>query len=168
MKALYVTSIVVHILAVAIWLGGGAFLGIVLAPVLRRPENRAIAAGLFERTAMRFRLVSWVCLALVVVTGVLSLALRGVGMTEVLQGEFWGSPFGVALAHKLALVLFILVLTVVHDSIIGPRALQQWREDPDSPQTTRLRKLSGRIGRVNLVLAIATIVVAVVLARGAI
>jgi len=166
MGGLYVTSIVVHVLAVAVWLGGGVFLGVVLAPVLRRRENREAAAALFERAAMRFRVISWVCLGLTLVTGALSLALRGVGMSDLARGDFWKSSFGLILGHKLALVLISYVLTVVNDLRVAPRALEQWRTNPDAPQTVRLRKASGWMGRVNLLLAVAVVALAVKLARG--
>jgi putative copper export protein len=166
MSGLYTASVVIHLLALAVWLGGAAFLGMVLVPVLRRPENRALAPALFERAVVRFRIVGWVSLALIVLTGAASLLLCGVGLQELADGAFWASDFGEALLVKLCCVFLILVLSAAHDFVIGPRALALWRSDPDSPRTLRLRRASGWIGRGNLLLAIIAIVFAVKLARG--
>jgi len=166
MGSLYTASLVVHLLALAVWLGGAAFLGMVLVPVLRRPENRALAPALFERAAVRFRVIGWVSLALIVSTGALNLGLRGIGMSDLTDAAFWSSVYGRAFMHKLGFVFLILALSVAHDLVIGPRALALWRSDPDGPRTLRLRRASGWIGRATLVLAICAMVYAVKLSRG--
>ncbi|MBX6378285.1 MAG: DUF4149 domain-containing protein, partial [Clostridia bacterium] len=75
-------------------------------------------------------------------------------------------PFGRALVLKLALVVVILALSTVHDFAVGPRATAAARADPASAAAVRLRRLASRLGRLNLLLALAVAALAAALVRG--
>src|SRR3972149_3975245 len=70
----YLLSVPRHLLAAAVWIGGMVFLGLVLIPVIRRPEHRGVAANLIHWTGLRFRMVGWGCLAVLLVTAILFLS----------------------------------------------------------------------------------------------
>ncbi len=167
MRALYLFSVWLHILAASVWIGGMAFLALVLVPVVRRPENRGAAATLFHRTGVRFRTVGWACLGLLVLTGTFQLGVRGYGWGDVASGRLWEGPSGRILALKLLLVAVVLGISAVHDFAIGPRATALWQADPASPQASRLRRQASWIGRLNLLLALSAVALGVMLARGA-
>ena len=74
----YWVNVTVHVFAALLWLGGMFFLGVVGAPVLRNVEDPALRRDLFVALGERFRTVGWVAIAVLLVTGVLNLWLRGI------------------------------------------------------------------------------------------
>jgi len=166
MRALYLFSVWLHILAAAVWIGGMVFLALVLVPVTRRPEYRPIAAGLVQWTGERFRWVGWTCLGLLVLSGGFNLAYQGFGWADLWTGRLWEGGFGRVLAVKLLLVAVILLLSAVHDFLVGPRATVLWQARPDSPEARRLRRRASWFGRLNLALGLAVVALAVLLVRG--
>ncbi|GIX49395.1 MAG: hypothetical protein KatS3mg131_3606 [Candidatus Tectimicrobiota bacterium] len=77
MRLLYLLSVWLHLLAAAVWIGGMAFLTLVLVPIVRQPEHRAQAPLLMHRTGRRFRTVGWTCLLVLFFTGLVNLVYRG-------------------------------------------------------------------------------------------
>ncbi len=166
MRALYLLSVWLHILAAIIWIGGMLFLVLILVPVMRRSEYRGIASALTHWVGVRFRWIGWICLVLLVLSGTFNLAYRGFGWADLWSGRLWQGPFGRALGIKLFLVAIVLLLSVIHDFFIGPRATALGRADPNSPEARRLRRQAGWIGRVNLILALIIVAMGVMLVRG--
>lgn len=165
MHAWYIFSVWLHILAAIAWIGGAIFLAAVIVPCVRRPELREHAALLIQITGRRFKYLGWGCLLILVVTGITNLTFKGLG-PALHTSEFWTGPFGSLLAHKISLVLLILVLSAAHDFYIGPRAAESWRTDPDSARTKRLRKAASWMGRINLLLALVVVALGIMLWRG--
>jgi uncharacterized membrane protein len=163
---LYLLSVWLHIVAAAVWMGGMVFLGLVLIPVIRRPEYRSAAPLLIHLTGVRFRTVGWTCLGLLLLTGVVNVVYRGLGWADLASAAFWRGGFGGTLAIKLVLVATILLLSAVHDFFIGPRATALLRADPSSPETARFRRQASLMGRINLLLALAAVGLGVMLIRG--
>lgn len=165
MHALYLVSVYVHILASMIWLGGALFLALVMVPLLRRME-RPRAAALMRDAGTRFRAVGWVCFALLIVTGVVNLGYRGVTWGSFFSAEFHRSPFGRTTMWKLTLFVLVLVVSVFHDFVLGPRATRIVEADPTGPAALRSRTIASWVGRVNVLLGLAIVLLAVMLVRG--
>jgi len=163
---LYLTSVWLHILAAAAWVGGMVFLVVVVVPVLRRPEYRPAAARMVWLTGVRFRALGWVCLAVLVATGVFNAAWRGVGLEQLRDPAFWGSSFGRALGWKLAVVLAILLVGAVHDFGVGARATRRWEAEAAAASTGRLRRAATWLARLTLLLSLAAVALGVILVRG--
>ena len=134
-------------------------------PLLRQPEFRDKAVQIFRLLARRFRNISWICFCILIVTGIYNLAYR-YGWSVLNDSAFWQTSVGYAFGLKLMTVLAILVLSAVHDFIIGPRATEAMRVNPLSPESQRLRKRAASIGRATLVLALITIALGVIMVRG--
>jgi uncharacterized membrane protein len=166
MHWLYIVSVWLHILAAATWIGGMVFLVLVLLPVTRMAEYRGAASGLMHWTGVRFRFVGWVCLGLLLASGIVNLLYRGVGWAELTSGEFWAGGFGRAFGLKMILVAIILVGSAIHDFYVGPRATAAWQSDPASPRARSMRRRATMFGRVNLLLALAVVILAVIMVRG--
>ena len=166
MRSLYIAAVWLHVLAAIVWIGGMTFLSLILVPALRTPALSATRAAVLHETGVRFRRVGWISLAVLVGTGVLLLALRGVGSADLASGAFWGSAFGSVLAVKLLLVATVVLLSAVHDFRIGPLASRLLRTEPGSARAQRLRAQATLIGRANLLLALAILAAAVMLVRG--
>lgn len=160
----YFLNVSVHLLAALLWLGGMFFLAVVGAPVLRQVEAPDLRARLFQRLGERFRTVGWWAIGVLVATGVGNLHFRGVLDAAVLGSpEFWTSPFGRALAWKLAGVTAMIVVSAVHDFWLGPAAERAGRGDPGAD---RMRRRAAWLARLNAVLGLAVVLAAVRLARG--
>ena len=157
-----------HILAAAVWIGGMAFLALVVLPVVKREEYREHASRLIHLTGTRFRTIGWICLIVLVVTGFVNLAFRGIGWAVLVNAGFWQSPFGSVLGLKLLTVAVIVGLSAWHDFGVGPRATAAWQADPSSAEALRLRRAASWFGRLNLLLALAAVALAVALVRGGI
>jgi len=161
---LYLLNVTVHVLAAVLWLGGMFFLALVGAPVLRKVEPPALRAALFQQLGQRYRTWGWLALGVLLITGVLNLYFRGV-LTSVSIGSphFWTTPFGHALAVKLAAVVGMLVIQAIHDFHWGPASS---RATPGTPEAAALRRRAAWAARVNAVLGLILLVAAVRLARG--
>lgn len=158
---LYQLSVFVHILSAIVWIGGMLFLALVVVPVTRGlpPAERA---ALFGAVGRRFRAVGWVCIGLLLVTGVVNTTYRGVTWENVLTADLWSTPFGRVLALKLGVVAVMLALSVYHDFVIGPRSVRVVMGD----EAQRLRRIASHVGRVEAILALLVVALAVVLVRG--
>ena len=171
---MYQAAVFIHLASAIIWIGGSLFLALVLIPVMRRfapPPGQppTLPSDLLRTIAQRFRWISWVCIALLVATGLYILPTRyGIGFNDFfsLGGHFVGT-----LQVKVGLVAVVIWLSALHDFIIGPyanrliEAMQAGEEVPG--YLPALRKAVIWIARVNVLLTILIVVVAVTMTRGA-
>jgi uncharacterized membrane protein len=158
--AMTVLLVWLHLLAAISWIGGTIFLSVVLVPVLKREPFASQKALLFRTIAMRFRVVVWGAIAVLLLTGPLLLHQRGIPIADPL-----GWPM--VLVVKLGLVANLLLLTLTHDLIIGPR-VGRIVQLPTKSRTRfdhTLVQWSPWVARFSLVLALAVLLAAVVLVR---
>jgi uncharacterized membrane protein len=165
MSGSYYVLVTIHVLAALLWLGGMLFLGAVGAPVLRAIEPPELRQRLFHELGRRFRTVGWIAIAALVVTGVLMLRARGLLHWSGVFGSaaFWRTTLGLALAAKLATVVTMIVVSAIHDFLLGPAA---GRATAGSPGAIALRRRAALLARVNALVGILLVVAAVRLARG--
>ena len=122
MRGTYQLVVTTHVLAAVIWLGGMITFAL-LAPVLRRVGDDGERQRLFHLLGRRFRAVGWACIAVLLLTGIEQLRIRGWWGSAFWTGPgLWASPLGRALAGKLGTVLLMVVVQAVHDFWYGPRA----------------------------------------------
>lgn len=162
--SLYHLNVYLHVLAALFWLGGMFFFAAVGAPVLRSVEPDRLRADLFRRLGSGFRTAGWIAIAVLLLTGVGNLHFRGLLTREVWTGlEFWTTRYGSVLAAKIGLVVAMLVVQGMHDFWLGPSASGL---RPGSERARRFRTGAAWLGRLNAVLGLALLWVAVRLARG--
>ena len=163
MVSAYHLNVTVHILAALVWLGGMLFFAIVAAPVLRRLEPAELRAALFRRLGESFRLIGWIAIAVLLATGIANLGFRG-WLWAALQGEdaFWGSLTGRTLQLKLACVAAMIVLSFIHDFVLGPRSLRT----TVGSKALRMRRQAAWLARINALIGIFLVYVSVRLVRG--
>jgi uncharacterized membrane protein len=128
----------VHVLSAITWVGGMLFIALVLVPTARALDDGRLRTRLMQESGYRFRTIGWTALALLVVTGLLNL---------------WFQPFllrAPRLHWKLGLVVLALILSALHDWVLGPRAGL-----PGADPSVRLR--ASWIARVNVVVALAVV-----------
>jgi copper resistance protein D len=162
MSAYYV-NVTIHMFAALLWLGGMFFLAAVGAPVLRKVEPPELRSALFRQLGEQFRLVGWLCIAVLLVTGTLNLHFRGMlNMATLGSAAFWGTRYGTALAWKLGAVAAMLVVQAIHDFISGPAAS---RLAPGSPEMMRARRNAALLARLSAGFGVVLVIAAVRLAR---
>ena len=165
MNGLYILSVWVHILAAIVWIGGMLLLVLVVVPWLRKGGR--VDAGIFLReTGERFSKVGWVCFGLVLVTGTFNLWFRGVRLSNFTSAEWLQSPFGKTVVVKLSAFVLVLIVSAVHDFVVGPRATRAIEADARSEQAGRERRRASMLGRVNVLLALILVAAGVMLVRG--
>ena len=149
-----------HVLAAVSWIGGTIFLSVVLVPVLRREPFASQRALLFRTIARRFRVVVWGAIAVLLFTGPSLLHQRGISITD-------PSGWPMVLATKLGLVTTALLLTLIHDLILGPRVgqIRQLPVEGRSRFDQALVLWSPWVARVSLALALVILLAAVMLVR---
>ena len=165
MHALWVISVWLHILAAVTWIGGMFFLVLVVVPWLRRGD-RAKAAAFLRDTGLSFRNVGWTCFAILLVTGTFNLWVRGVRLGDLIDPAWLSTPFGSAVAWKLGAFAAVLAVSAWHDFWLGPRATVVGERDPHGPEAEKLRRLASKVGRLNVLLALALVAFAVIIVRG--
>jgi copper resistance protein D len=165
MRALYLASVTLHLLAATFWLGGMFFLGVVGAPILRQVEPPELRQHLFNGLGVRFRVFSWWAIAVLLATGMLNLHYRGWLHWEGVLGSpaFWASGTGHALAWKLGTVATMVGVSAIHDFVLGPRA---GAAAPGDAGALALRARAAWAARLNALVAVALVIAAVRLARG--
>lgn len=165
MHIVYLVSVWLHVICATIWVGGIAFVVLVVVPWLRA-GGRSIAGTFLRETGERFRNVGWLCFGVLAVTGTFNLWARGVRWASFADPEWRSSPFGHAVIAKLTVFAAILGVSLVHDFVVGPQATRAILRDPQSSEAQRLRARASVLGRLNAVFALLIVGVAVVLVRG--
>lgn len=165
MHALYLLSVWVHILAATVWVGGMAFLVLVVVPWLRK-GGRSNAAIFLRETGERFRTVGWICFLVLLITGTFNLWVRGVRLSDFGRAEWLQSPFGKTVVVKLSVFLLVLLVSAIHDFIVGPNATKAIALDANSAQSAIERRRASRLGRINVILALILVAAGVMLVRG--
>lgn len=153
MHALYLLCVWLHLLAMATWTGGMIFLAVVVLPILRRGDP-TVLGQFMGRAAPRLRAVGWVSLAILGLTGWGQMLFRGLPLTNHL------------ILSKLLVFTIIVLLSVVHDFWLGPRASLAMQKDPGAPETLRLRRVALLMGRVTALLALIAVTLGVFIVRG--
>ena len=164
MREIYLLNVTLHVLAAMLWLGGMFSLALVGAPVLRAVDPPALRAELFTRIGRRLRGVGWGAIAVLIATGAGNLAFAGAFREgRILHRALWMSPWGHALAWKLAAVAAMIVISAIHDFWLGPLA---GRLTPGSPKALRVRVRAAWLARINALIGIVVVFAAARLARG--
>lgn len=160
----YYLNVTIHLLAAMFWLGGMFFVAVVGAPALRELESAEQRAALFQRLGERFRTSGWIAIAVLLVTGALNLRFRGFLSWRTLgSADFWATPYGHTLAGKLGAVGVMLVVSAVHDFVLGPRASTY---EAGSPEAIAARRRAAWLARLNALAGVVVVIEAVRLARG--
>ncbi|MBM4139488.1 MAG: DUF4149 domain-containing protein [Nitrospira sp.] len=157
---MYIALVAVHILAAMVWVGGLLFLSLVLAPLIRSQTTAPEFMALFRSAALRFRVVAWAAIGILLITGPMLLSERGIALTA-------PSSWPDLVRLKLALVGVLLVLTVLHDLVLGPR-VSHAVAIPEASRTAwehLIVRTARWLPRISLLLALAVVIAAVVLAR---
>ena len=132
MTRLHSLSLLLHLLALAMWLGGIAFFLIVFGPAVHELKP-VLGLKLLNRGRMTFEALSWTAIGLLFLTGILNLVMR----SEMTAGDL-GRYYLTILSVKLLLFLAMLVHHALQVFKYGPKiaaltndaviAIESWPE----------------------------------------
>ncbi len=152
-----------HLTSAAIWVGGSLFLGLVLAPVLKRTGmSTAERISMMVMVGRRFNWVAVPALGTLIATGIYS------------SGAFFGRPelfvsssYGMWLAAKSALVAALIAMFAVHVWIVRGSVEARIRAGQmEAGELGRLRKKIIILGEVMVIISIAILFFAALLDSG--
>lgn len=148
-----------HLLVAVVWVGGMVFLVLTLVPALKETPFAGQRGPLFRAVAYRFRMLVWISIVVLLLTGPLLLGQRA----EALQPSSWP----LAIQVKLLLVSLLIGLTALHDFWLGPFVGRLMRLSPGARQPAEdlLMRVAPWVARLGLVLALAVLLAAVALVR---
>jgi len=144
--ALALPAAVLHLAAMAVWLGGLVLLGLVVLPTLRAGRST-----LAEARLPRWSVTAYCCVVVLAITGEY-LASRQISPLAAL----WSTRYGVLLLIKTALVAVMLITAYLAQRLLAPPPAETETPTLDPPGLIRAVRRSVRIET-----AIAALVVAV-------
>jgi uncharacterized membrane protein len=104
---LYLICLVLHLLALMLWLGHMFVWSLLIGPALKRVEPAQTAEVLRDASLFRGGL-GWPALAILVPTGLYLLGFRGIQPADLLSAATYEGPQGTVLAVKLAMVAVMI------------------------------------------------------------
>ena len=161
---MYQAIVYIHVVAAITWLGGMLFLAMVMVPLARRDAN--IGFGVLRSAAEKFVKVAWASMMVLAVTGgYLAWTHWGVRPSTFFGGDGHFLQF---LQMKTGLFVIVILLSLAHDFWLGPRMMNRLEAArvSGSPLPTGPARLFVQwAARVNLLLVLAIVALAVVMTR---
>ena len=142
--------VTVHLLAAAVWVGGSTALVFVGVPAIRTLEGEPRGRAMRE-LGLRWRPLGYGALLVAALTGI-ALASREWEHRTAFQVVFW---------VKVALFLCLLVVSYLHNFVLGPRLQAEFRDGREQ----RSRRALVVVGWVSYSLTLAVPLLGVVLER---
>ena len=150
----------IHLTAATFWVGGMLFLSLVAVPLLKKDSDPSSAQRGFINLARRFRMLVWLALSLLIITGTILLP-NHVDLSESLGN--WPP----AVLVKLSLVLLLIVVSLAHDQVIGPK-VRMLKHKPTSELAVvekLLLRFSPIISRLTMLLGLGILLAAILMVR---
>ena len=107
MTVWYSLSLLLHLIAIAVWLGGIVFFLVVSGPAVYELEP-AIAIKTMNQGRVGLELISWTAIALLLLTGIVNLVLRK---------QAAAAPLGESYAIMLGAKLFVFAAMALHHGL---------------------------------------------------
>lgn len=159
MSIFWFAAVSLHVLAAVAWIGGMVFLSSVLAPLVRSGNATVEHVMLFRSAARRFRILVWISIATILVTGPVLLYERNLFTIP--------TSWPPVVRIKIGLVCMLLLLTIAHTLFFGARGnpVHAIEEARSTAWNNLIIKTSRWVPRLALIVGILVLLVAIVLAR---
>ena len=152
-----------HLVSASIWVGGGIFLGVVLAPLLKRMSfSTEERLELMIKTGRRFNKIALPSLVILIVTGIYNSHL-------VLQSPeiLFSSSYGAFLITKIILVVALIVTFAVHIRVFGGDVEKKiTKREITESELKKLNRSGMILGETTVVLSVAILFFAALLDAG--
>lgn len=150
----------IHLIAAMVWIGGMVFLTFIAAPSLKRLASPEVQAVLYRDIGRRFKLVGWVCIFILLLTGPINIYHHVTSHHMIDDGE---DSFHSSFVLKLGLVLIMILLSLIHDFVLGPLLGEKIREGLQPSKFLKL--VVPWMARLNLILGLIVIYLGLTLAQ---
>ena len=152
-----------HLVSASIWVGGGIFLGIVLAPLLKKMSfSTEERLELMIKTGRRFNKIALPSLIILIVTGIYNSHL-------VLQSPeiLFTSSYGAFLITKITLVIALIVTFAVHIRVFsGDMEKKITNREIEDNELKKLNRKGMILGETTVVLSVSILFFAALLDAG--
>jgi uncharacterized membrane protein len=134
-----------HVIGVAVWLGGQIITAACVIPALRAVGDRTLWLDALERFTRQFGRVGIVAMVIIVITGGAMIDPR-LDQVENFGEDLYAARWGYIFVIKMALWAGMIALIGMHQFVFGPRQLELARAtadaDQDSPELRRVRRIT--------------------------
>lgn len=153
----------IHLTSAAIWVGGGLFLGVVLAPILKKTSmSLEERISLMITVGRRFNRIALPSLIILIITGIYSSQNLLSNPNLLLE-----TSYGSYLIIKIILVIAVIITFIVHIRIIRKDVENQiMSHQMPEQQIQKLRKKIIILGEVMSVISVAILFFAALLDAG--
>lgn len=153
----------IHLTSAAIWVGGGLFLGVVLAPILKKTSmSLEERISLMVSVGRRFNRIALPSLIILIITGIYS-------SHSLLSNPnlLFETSYGSFLIIKIFLVIAVIITFIVHIRIIRKDVEDQiMSHEMPEEQIQKLRKKIIILGEVMSVISVTILFFAALLDAG--
>ena len=152
-----------HLVSASIWVGGGIFLGVVLAPLLKKMSfSTEERLELMIKTGRRFNKIALPSLIVLIATGIYNSHL-------VLQSPeiLFSSSYGAFLLTKITLVIALIVTFAVHIRVFsGDMEKKITNREIEDNELKKLNRKGMILGETTVVLSVSILFFAALLDAG--
>ena len=154
----------IHVIAAVVWIGGNLILAMVIVPHFRQNLPPVQRIQMLTLIGKRFEPIVWICVLILFFTGVVNI-FNSVDLSSTNDSLLVGT-FMRTLAIKLLLFIILLVFTVLHGFVYGPKLSQAIEGlDPETAElpanVNSIRKqmsiVSSAMGVVSLLIILAAV-----------
>jgi len=148
-----------HLVGASIWVGSQVFILAVGVPMLRTLDDRAARLRLVKTMTRNFGWLGGAALVIQVATGLWLFYTQT-------PGNYRDLRYGFVFDFKMTLVTLTILLTAFHTFVLGPRMLRIMGDGTaalsaeDEANLRTLRKRSGIVSALNLLIAVLILVAA--------
>ncbi|MCY3567958.1 MAG: CopD family protein [Chloroflexi bacterium] len=146
-----------HVIGVAIWLGGQIVTAACVIPALRSVGNRTIWLDVLEGFTRRFGRIGIAAMVVIVITGGAMVDPR-LDQAENFGPNIYDARWGYIFVIKMALWAVMIALIGLHQFVFGPRQLELAREtadtEEDTPEPRRVRTITIALSIVGLLMTL--------------
>lgn len=147
-----------HVIGVAVWLGGQVLTAAAVIPTLRAAGDREFWLSALEGFTRRFGRIGIAAMVIIVATGGAMIDPR-LDQAENFGASISDARWGIIFVAKMALWAAMIAVIGLHQFVFGPRQLELAREavaagKGDSPELRRVRRLTIMLSIVGLLLTL--------------
>ena len=153
----------IHLISASIWVGGSLFIGVVLAPILKKMEfSLEERLRIMIKVGRKFNKIAIPSLIILIITGLYSSHLI-LSKPDILLS----SSYGNILIIKIILVIALIVIFMTHVKVIRKEVEEKILDNKMSEkQIQKLRKKIIILGEATVILSIVILFLAALLDAG--
>lgn len=147
-----------HVIGVAVWLGGQVITAAAVVPALRTAGDREFWLSALEGFTRRFGRIGIAAMIIIVITGGAMVDPR-LDQAENFGAAIYDARWGIIFVAKMGLWAAMIGAIGLHQFVFGPRQLELTRQaarlDGDSAELVRIRRITILLSIVGLLLTLA-------------